>query len=118
MNHGPTKAIFDSARISDLLEISFQPPIFDPSLFPIALSFWSFEYNTFVFPLGPMSITLMDVRALVNLPPLGDTIFSDILISGVTPKFDRKLTESYSSLQICHNHSSVEPSHAERVAFL
>ncbi|CAA2964798.1 Hypothetical predicted protein [Olea europaea subsp. europaea] len=36
VDHGPTKVNFDSARISDLLEISLQPPIFDPALFPIA----------------------------------------------------------------------------------
>ncbi|CAA2997789.1 Hypothetical predicted protein [Olea europaea subsp. europaea] len=65
-----------------------------------------------------MSITLRDVGALVNLPPLGDTIFPSILISGVASKFDKKLTESYSSLQSSYNHSSAEPSHAERVAFL
>lgn len=117
MGHGPTKAIFDLARISDLLEIALQPPIFDPVLFPITLSFWSSEYNTFVFPLGPISITLRDVGALVNLPLLGDTIFPDILIFGVVPKLDKKLTESYSSLQTSYNHSSAEPSHAERVAF-
>ncbi|CAI9777518.1 unnamed protein product [Fraxinus pennsylvanica] len=105
-------------REKDLLEIALQPPIFDLVLFPIALSFRSSEYNTFVFPLGPMSITLKDIGALVNLPPLGDTIFLGILIAGVAPKFDKKLTESYSSMQGLYNHSTAEPSHAERVVFL
>ncbi|CAA2955362.1 Hypothetical predicted protein [Olea europaea subsp. europaea] len=65
-----------------------------------------------------MSITLRDVGALINLPPLGDTIFPGILISSVAQKFDKKLTESYSSLQGYYNHSNAEPSHAERVAFI
>lgn len=38
-NHGPTKAIFDPTKISDLLEITLQPPIYDSVFFPIALSF-------------------------------------------------------------------------------
>lgn len=118
MGHGPTKALFDSARISDLLEISIRPPTFDSALFSIALSFWSSEHNTFIFPLDPMSITLRDDGALVNLPPLGDTIFPGILVSGGAPKFGKNYTDSYSSLQTLHNHSSAEPFHTERVAFL
>ncbi|KAL2531785.1 hypothetical protein Adt_05136 [Abeliophyllum distichum] len=75
VKHSATKAIFDRAKISDLLEIATRPPLYDPILFPIALSFWSSEYNTFIFPLGPMSITLRDVGALVNLPHLWATPF-------------------------------------------
>lgn len=118
IKHGPTKALFDRARVSELLEITLYPPIYDSVLFPIALSFWSSEYNTFVFPLGPMSITLRDVGALVNLPPLGDTIFPGILVTGAAPKFDKTITESYSSMQSLYTPSISEPNHAERVAFL
>ncbi|KAL2521283.1 uncharacterized protein Fot_25206 [Forsythia ovata] len=118
MKHSATKAIFDRAKIFDLLEIATRPPLYDPVLFPIALSFWTSEYNTFIFPLGPMSITLRDVGALVNLPPLDNTISPAILISFVAPKFDKKYTDSYSGMQELYNNSGNEPSHAERVAFL
>ncbi|KAL2533684.1 Aminotransferase-like [Abeliophyllum distichum] len=99
MKHSTTKAIFDHARISDLLEIATRPPIYDHVPFPTPLSFWSSEYNTFIFPLGPMSITLRDVGALVNLPPLGDTISLAILISSAVLKFDKKFNDSYSGMQ-------------------
>ncbi|KAL2498150.1 bromodomain-containing protein 9-like [Abeliophyllum distichum] len=42
MKHSATKAIFDRAKISDLLEIATHPPLYDPILFPIALSFLVF----------------------------------------------------------------------------
>lgn len=118
VGHGPTKALVDNARISDLLEISIRPPTFDSTLFSIALSFWFSEYNNFIFRLGPMSITLRDVGVLVNLPPLGDNIFPSILVSGGASKFGKNYTESYSSLQTFHNPSSAKPSHTEGVAFL
>ncbi|KAL2475350.1 PMD domain-containing protein [Abeliophyllum distichum] len=118
MKHNTTKVIFDRARISDHLEIATRPSLYDPILFPIALSFWSFEYNTFIFPIGPMSITLRDVGTLVNLPPLGDTISTAILISSATPKSDKKYTDSYSGMQDLYNNSGGEPTYAERVAFL
>lgn len=46
-----------------------------------------------------MSITLRDVRALVNLPPLGDTISPVILVTGAAPKFEKRLTDSYLGMQ-------------------
>ncbi|CAI9756294.1 unnamed protein product [Fraxinus pennsylvanica] len=118
VNHGPTKAIFDLAKILDLLKITLYSPTYDLVLFPIALSFWFSEYNTFVFPLGPMSITLRDVGALINFLPLDDFIFLGILIAGVAPKYDKKLTESYLGIQGLYTVSNAEPSHVERVAFL
>lgn len=119
MKHGPTRAIFNRAGISNLLKITLHPPVYDLVHFPIALSAWSSKYNTFVFPLGPMSITLRDISTLVNLPPLGDTIFSGILITGVALKFDKKLTNSYFVMLSMYNNSSTsEPTHAERMAFL
>ncbi|KAL2525137.1 Aminotransferase-like [Abeliophyllum distichum] len=118
MKHSATKAIFDCAKIFELLESATRPPLYDPILFPIALTFWSSEYNTFIFPLGPMSITLRDVGALVNLTPLGDTISSAILISSAAPKVDKMYTDSYSGMQELYNNSGGEPTHAERVAFL
>ncbi|KAL2533485.1 Uncharacterized protein Adt_06836 [Abeliophyllum distichum] len=114
---GTTKAIFDRAKIFDLLEIATRPPLYGPILFPIALSFWSSEYNTFIFPLGPMSITLRDVGALVNLLPLGDIVSLAILISSAAPKFDKKYTDSYSRMQELYNNSGGEPTHAEHEAF-
>ncbi|KAL2480329.1 PMD domain-containing protein [Abeliophyllum distichum] len=39
-----------------------------------------------------MSVTQRDVGALVNLPPLGDTISHAILISSIAPKFRQKST--------------------------
>lgn len=71
VKHAPTKAIFDRVGISDLLKIVRHSPTYEPMLFPITFSFWSFEYNIFIFSLGPMSITFRDVGALVNLLPLG-----------------------------------------------
>ncbi|KAL2498036.1 PMD domain-containing protein [Abeliophyllum distichum] len=118
MKHSTTKAIFDRARIYDLLEIATRLPLYHPVLFPIALSFWSSEYNTSIFPLGPMPITLRDVGSLVNLPPLGDTIFPTILISSAAAKFDKKFTDSYLGMQELYNNSGAEPTHVERVAFL
>ncbi|KAL2498151.1 Uncharacterized protein Adt_23701 [Abeliophyllum distichum] len=52
-----------------------------------------------------MSITLRDVGALVNLPPLGDTISPAILISSAAPKFDKRYTGSYSGMQELYNNS-------------
>ncbi|KAL2491136.1 PMD domain-containing protein [Abeliophyllum distichum] len=65
-----------------------------------------------------MSVTLRDVGALVNLPPLGDTVSPVLLISSVAPKFDKKYTDSYSGMQELYNNSGNDPTHAERVAFL
>ncbi|KAL2531384.1 hypothetical protein Adt_04735 [Abeliophyllum distichum] len=65
-----------------------------------------------------MSITLRDVGALVNLPPLGDTISPAILIFSTAPKFDKRYTDSYSGMQEHYNNFGSEPTHAERVAFL
>ncbi|KAL2466316.1 Aminotransferase-like [Abeliophyllum distichum] len=115
---GTTKEIFYRAKISDLLEIATRLPLYDPILFPIALSFWSCEYNTFIFPFGPISITLRDVGALVNLPPLGDTVSPAILIYSAAPKFEKKYTDFYSGMQELYNNSGGEPTHAESVAFL
>ncbi|KAL2474296.1 PMD domain-containing protein [Abeliophyllum distichum] len=106
------------AKISDLLEIAIRPPVYDPILFSIALSFWSSEYNTIIFPLSSMSITLRDVGALVNLPPLGDTISPVILISSSAPKFDKRYIDFFPGMQELYNNSGSKPTHAERVAFL
>ncbi|KAL2542552.1 hypothetical protein Adt_03530 [Abeliophyllum distichum] len=118
MKHNTTKAIFDRARIFDLLEIATRPSLYDSILFPIALSFWSCGYNTFIFPLSPMSIMLRNVGSLVNLPPLGDTISLAILISSAAPKFNKKYNDSYSGIQELCNNSGGEPTHEEHVAFL
>ncbi|KAL2471292.1 PMD domain-containing protein [Abeliophyllum distichum] len=65
-----------------------------------------------------MSVTLRDVGALVNLPPLGDTVSPALLISSVAPKFDKKYNDSYSGMQELYNNSGNDPTHAEHVAFL
>ncbi|KAL2485159.1 bromodomain-containing protein 9-like [Abeliophyllum distichum] len=43
VKHSATEAIFDRAKISDLLEIATRPLLYDPIFFPIALCFWSSE---------------------------------------------------------------------------
>ncbi|KAL2513174.1 PMD domain-containing protein [Abeliophyllum distichum] len=82
IGHGPTKALFDRARILELLELTLDIPTFDPTLFFVALCFWASDYNTFVFPLGPMSITLRDISALTKLPPTGYLPISNELVHG------------------------------------
>ncbi|KAL2525689.1 hypothetical protein Adt_10743 [Abeliophyllum distichum] len=67
IGHGPTRELFERARILDLLELTLDIPTFDLTLLSIALRFWGPNYNIFVFPLGPMSVTLRDISALTNL---------------------------------------------------
>ncbi|KAL2466465.1 PMD domain-containing protein [Abeliophyllum distichum] len=127
----------ERAAVAQLFPCTQESPFLDPfSLKPICENsirtwpnadttfrlwharFWSSEYNTFIFPFGPMSITLRDVGALVNLPLLGDTVSPAIRIYSAAPKFEKKYTESYSGMQELYNNSGSEPTHAERVAFL
>lgn len=50
--------------------------------------------------------------------PWGDTISPNILVTGAAPQFDKRLTDSYLGMQTLYNNTNVEPTHAERVAFL
>ncbi|KAL2542082.1 hypothetical protein Adt_03060 [Abeliophyllum distichum] len=73
IGHGPTRDFFERTRILDFLELTHDIPAFDPTLFSIALCFWTSDYNTFVFSLSPMSVTLRDISALTNLPHRAST---------------------------------------------
>ncbi|KAL2491758.1 Aminotransferase-like [Abeliophyllum distichum] len=98
VGHGPTGELFDRARILELLEFTLDIPAFDPTLFCIAMCFWASDYNTLVFPLGPMSITLRDVSALTNLPPIGATISPAMIITHTHPSIDKQCFGSYKQL--------------------
>ena len=44
---------------------------FQTNLIQGALRFWSPDYNSFIFPKGPMFVTLRDMYYLTGLPILG-----------------------------------------------
>ncbi|KAL2518192.1 Aminotransferase-like [Abeliophyllum distichum] len=88
VGHGPTKELFDRARILELLELTLDIPFLTSTLFSIALCFWASDYNTFVFLLGPMSVTLRDISALTNLPPIGATISPAMIVTHTPPSIN------------------------------
>ncbi|KAL2486787.1 Aminotransferase-like [Abeliophyllum distichum] len=77
---------WDRATILDILELTLDIPTFDPTLFSITFCFWTSDYNTFVFPLGPMFVTLRDISALTNLPPIGATISPAMVVTHTPPQ--------------------------------
>ncbi|KAL2532381.1 Aminotransferase-like [Abeliophyllum distichum] len=102
----------------DLLELTLDIPAFDPTLFSVALCVWASDYNTFIFPLGPMSITLMDISALINLPLIGTTISPAMVVTHVPPSTEKQFFGSYKQLQTLRGNITAEPNHVECVAFI
>ncbi len=68
----------------------------DPSLLTALISFWSLVTNTFSFPEGYMTLTLVDVFALMCLLPMGASTHG-LMASGTGPEDDiiKGITLSY-----------------------
>ncbi|KAK9930058.1 hypothetical protein M0R45_027115 [Rubus argutus] len=63
--------IYDAIKITEH-EIKMEKP-----LLAAALCFWSSTTNTMNLPLGPMSPTILDLAAIIGLPPVGVEIGAD-----------------------------------------
>ncbi|KAF2318439.1 hypothetical protein GH714_007632 [Hevea brasiliensis] len=56
-----------------LIDLSLVDIVYDEPLLTALLPLWSYHYNCFILPLGPMSLTLRDVTTLTSLPIHGET---------------------------------------------
>ncbi|KAL2465904.1 Aminotransferase-like [Abeliophyllum distichum] len=93
-----TRELFDQDKILELVELTLDILAFDPILFSIALCFWTSDYNTFVFPLGPMSVTLRDISLLTNLLPIGATISPAMVVIHIPPSIEKHFFGFYKQL--------------------
>ncbi|KAL2466935.1 hypothetical protein Adt_42786 [Abeliophyllum distichum] len=98
VGHGPTRELFERARILDLLELTLDIPAFDPTLFSIVLYFWASNYKTFVFSLGSMFVTLRDISALTNLLPIGNTISPAMIVTHAPSIIEKQFFSLYKQL--------------------
>ncbi|WCJ39774.1 hypothetical protein M5689_020736 [Euphorbia peplus] len=62
------KGLWEKLGIMHFINLTVQPLTCSQNMVMGALSYWSPHCNSFIFPGGPMSITLRDILALTHLP--------------------------------------------------
>ncbi|KAL2486710.1 Uncharacterized protein Adt_31466 [Abeliophyllum distichum] len=65
-----------------------------------------------------MSVTLKDINALTNLPPVGATISPAMIVTHMPSSIEKRFFGSYKQLQTLYGNTATEPKHVERVAFI
>lgn len=114
--------VWHQAGIYDILQFSkFTIPL-DHSLVLAALCFWSSSTNSFHFGHGPLTITLLDLSALVGLRPCG-TPFDAVVADSISIPDDNygiEITKhpSFSSFIREHNNIEGAVTDEEHAAFL
>nr|XP_011461809.1 PREDICTED: uncharacterized protein LOC101301378 [Fragaria vesca subsp. vesca] len=114
--------VWHQAGIYDILQFSqFTIPL-NRSLVLAALCFWSTSTNSFHFGHGPLTITLLDLSALVGLRPCGAPF--DVVVADSIPIPDDicgiQITQSPNFPSFIREHNKIEGAvtDEEHVAFL
>lgn len=61
-------------NLHEAIDLSIQSMELNPNLIAVAACFWSTSSNTFVFPNGPMTPTILDIMHLTSLPSVGTEV--------------------------------------------
>lgn len=101
--------------IFDLIQVSRYAQRVNPCMLLVSLYFWEGSANTFQLLYGMLTPTLLDVAAITNLSPLGET-FDPTLSIVNTFMFGRASLLNY--IEDHHNKDSVEVSDKEHIPFL
>ena len=84
-------------HVHDLIQLSILCIPLNVPLMLIVLSFWGTSTSSFHFPCGMMSLTLLDLSALLGVRPDGNSISAlfleeNLLISPLTLGFEKNLS--------------------------
>ncbi|CAI9089773.1 OLC1v1024407C1 [Oldenlandia corymbosa var. corymbosa] len=91
---------------------------FCPDLMAAATFYWSHSSNVFMFPCGPMSVTLLDLCMITGLAPFGETRV-DIMLSADLRNLDHQTAQqSYDQYMDAHNQEKDIPTVNEHTEFL
>jgi hypothetical protein len=109
------KEYWQSYGIYDLIQLSRYDPQYQPELLIATMHFYEKSTNTFQFPCGMMTPTLLDVSALTGLRPLGETFDPANTSENIDFDYDDL---SFTKYIAKHHKDKGEVSNIEHVAFL
>ncbi|KAL2480066.1 PMD domain-containing protein [Abeliophyllum distichum] len=105
VGHSPVVHIFFTSYTFPFLK-----PLLLPSLCNASIRTWAKS--------GPMSITLRDISALTDLPPIGAAISPAMVVTHTHSSIEKQFFGSYKQLLTFRDNTTAEPNHVDRVAFI